>query len=242
LQVVTALFTQEAWPGWHTAAWQVPARQSWPLGQSVDARQLTHEPLVRSQSIPSGTHVLSEAHFVRQTLPTHVLVASRQSASVRQSTQRWVPVLQTCAAGQASELVQVVYGTHFRSTQSLLGGQSLLPAQSTHWKIEGSQTLLSVQSRLLLHDGTAGLPPLPPPSFLEPDALFELHPACARTRTANPKANHERATYCLRKIKKRLHGCIGGAECPPPANSTEERAAAKTLIDGSVRSDQCSSR
>jgi hypothetical protein len=119
---------------------------------------------------------------------------STQSAAVMQSTQRWVAVLQTCPVGQASELMQVTYGTHLRATQSLLGGQSVVAAQSTHWEIDVSQTLPAAHSRLFRHDVTTGGPlPPPPPSFLEPEALFELHPPSAATRSARPKADDERS-------------------------------------------------
>jgi hypothetical protein len=47
-------------------------------------------------------------HFVWQALATQIFVASPQSASARQATQRPVEVLQTWVEAQSSEFVQVV--------------------------------------------------------------------------------------------------------------------------------------
>jgi hypothetical protein len=182
LQVAIAFSMQAVCPGVQTAAWQLPPWQYLPLPQSADLRHCAQDPLVRSQSIPSGVQVRSESHFVRQTLATHVFVSSAQSASMRQATQRLVAVLQTAFFGQSSEFVQVVYGTQVRAVQSLSAGQSLAVTHPTHWAIEGSQTMSREQSRLLRQDVDIG-PPSCPLAFPPPP-----HPgaqaASATKRTA----------------------------------------------------------
>src|SRR5215831_1916529 len=106
-------------PGVQIAATHALAWQYWPVEQSVEVTQRTHEPVVRSQSRPSGVQVRSEAHFVRQVSATQVLVSSMQSASVRHATQRPAVVSQTCDVLQSSEFVQGVNATQLRATQSL---------------------------------------------------------------------------------------------------------------------------
>ncbi len=128
-------------PGVQIAAWQLLAWQYCPVGQSVEVVQRTHEPLVRSQSRPRGVQVRSEAHFVRHMSATQVLVASAQSASARQSTQRPAVASQTWALAQSSEFLHGVNGTQVRAVQSLFAGQSAAVTHITHWAIEGSQNL-----------------------------------------------------------------------------------------------------
>jgi hypothetical protein len=163
--VATVFSMHAVWPGVHTAARHAPPWQYWPVGQSVVLMQRTHDPVERSHSIPSGVQVRSDMHLSSQLLATQVLVVSRQSASVTHATQRPAAVLQTSPLGQSSELLHVVYGTHFRAVQSLLAGQSLAVTQSTHMAIAGSQTCSPWQSRLLRQPG-GGIPPSPPVCFL----------------------------------------------------------------------------
>jgi hypothetical protein len=139
---------QLVWPGVQMAAWQVLARQYWPTGQSPAVTHRTQEPVVTSQSRPSGVQVRSDAHFVRHILATQVLVVSAQSASVRQSTQRPAAGSHTWALEHWSELWQGVNGTQARAMQSLLAGQSAALTHATHWAIEGSQTLPDEHWRL----------------------------------------------------------------------------------------------
>jgi hypothetical protein len=76
------------------------------------------------------------------------LVASAQSASERQSTQRPAVVSQTWALVQSSEFLHGVKGTQVRAVQSLLAGQSAALTHITHWAIEGSQTFPNGHCRL----------------------------------------------------------------------------------------------
>jgi hypothetical protein len=168
-------------PGVQIAAWQLLAWQYCPVGQSVEATQRTHEPLVGSHSRPSGVQVRSEAHFVRQVSATQVLVVSAQSASERQSTQRPAVASQTWALEQSSEFVHGVNGTQVRAVQSLLAGQSAAVTQITHWAIEGSQTFPSGHWRLFWQ------PPGVPPSGLPLPPL--LPQAKGAPTTNNSKKN-----------------------------------------------------
>ena len=120
--------------------------------------------------------VRSETHLVRQALATHVCVASPQSASVRQATQRPLAVLHTCAFGQSSEFLQGTNGTHLRPVQSLFAGQSATVMHSTQAAIDESQTIPCAQSRLFRQVG--GVPPS--------DRVFSLAtPPHALTRRRN---------------------------------------------------------
>src|SRR4029077_20916332 len=133
-------------PGVQIAVRQAFAWQYCPVGQSVEVWHRTQEPEVRSHSSPSGVQVRSEAHLVRQVSATQVFVVSAQSASVRQATQRPAVVSQTSVVGQSREFLQGTNATHLRAVQSLFAGQSGADTHSTHWAIEGSQTIPRVQS------------------------------------------------------------------------------------------------
>jgi hypothetical protein len=132
-----------------TAVTQLLAWQYCPVGQSVELMQRTQDPVPRSHNRPSGVQVRSDAHLARQLSATHVLVVSAQSASVKQATQRPAVASHTWVLEQSSELVQGTKGMQARAVQSLFAGQSAALTHSTHWAIDGSQTLPSLQSRLL---------------------------------------------------------------------------------------------
>jgi hypothetical protein len=139
---------QFVFPGVQMALTQALAWQYCPVGQSVELTHRTQEPVPRSQSRPSGVQVRSEAHLVRQVSATQVLAVSAQSASDRQATQRPAAVSHTWVVEQSSEFAHGTKGTQARAVQSLFAGQSAALTHSTHWAIDGSQTLPSAQSRL----------------------------------------------------------------------------------------------
>jgi hypothetical protein len=153
LQVAIAFSMQLVWPGVHTPAWQAFAWQYWPVGQSAERMHRTQDPDDRSQSRPRGVHVRSESHLVRQALATHVWVASAQSASVRQATQRPLVALHTSIGGHSREFLHGTNETHLRAVQSLFAGQSAGVTHSTHAAIDESQTIPAVQSRLFRQPG-----------------------------------------------------------------------------------------
>jgi hypothetical protein len=79
---------QEVVPGVQSCFWQEPLMQdSPPSPQSLFLRQLTQEPVAKSQSMPAIVQSLSDAHAERHKLSMHLPLMA-QSVSWMQSTQR----------------------------------------------------------------------------------------------------------------------------------------------------------
>jgi hypothetical protein len=169
-------------PGVQTAITQALAWQYWPLPQSCDVRQRAQEPVERSQSIPSGVQVRSDVHFVWQASATQIFVLSAQSAAVTQAAHRPLATSHTSVAGQPSEFVHVMYGTHFRAVQSFIAGQSFAVTHSAHMAMAVSQTVGTGQSRLFRQ--APGLSPASPPACLLTPPQLADHAASATTAAA----------------------------------------------------------
>jgi hypothetical protein len=97
LHVNTPSPEQVDWPSSQMSAWQVPPAQFEEAGQSVWALHTTQVEVAVSQSSPSSVHSLSEVHAFRHPPATQCWVPAAHSASVRQFTQDWVVVSQSCA-------------------------------------------------------------------------------------------------------------------------------------------------
>jgi hypothetical protein len=154
LQCTIALFWHVDAPCVHTSATHALFAQYCADGQSAEVTQLTQYIRAVSHSMPSGVHMLSEAHVLRQTLAAHFWPVA-QSLSPTHCTHR-IPVgSHTCPAGQPSEFVHIVCGTQVSAAQSLLAGQSAAVRQPTQRPVDASQTGCAgsdAQSALLRHD------------------------------------------------------------------------------------------